>query len=139
MTFAKPADELIEMGIIANFDDDTPIKLPTNPMADLQSEWDEILTKLVAIRSWGEEDEVEHLRARKQEILVELAKLFHDEWTLEITIRRREEWNARVHAGEFYIHGRTSNPLVWKAEKIQGWALTALAKAIKIHESEISH
>ncbi len=58
-----------------------------------------------------------------------------DGWTKEITQKRREEWNARVRAGEFSAAkpGQIDPLKLQKAQKAQGWTTISLKLAIKYH------
>ena len=53
---------------------------------------------------------------------------FSSAWPLELTIRRRAEWNARVHQGEI-----SNQQQLIKAEIKQGWTLSQLKKAVTLH------
>lgn len=56
---------------------------------------------------------------------------FSSEWTKEVTMQRRAEWNARVRAGEFNAKpGKPTVVQVKDAEKAQGWRTEDLKKAI---------
>jgi hypothetical protein len=57
---------------------------------------------------------------------------FATEWTREITIARRAEWNALVKSGKFG-RGKVDMAAVRAAEKAQGWTMDSLVKAIKLH------
>lgn len=58
---------------------------------------------------------------------------FAAEWTREITIARRADWNARVNAGEFARNGKIWPPLVDAQERAQGWDRQALKRAIELY------
>lgn len=57
---------------------------------------------------------------------------FATEWTREITIARRAEWNALVKSGKFG-RGKVNMAAVRAAEKAQGWTLDGLKRAVKLH------
>lgn len=57
---------------------------------------------------------------------------FADEWTCDVTIARRAEWNARVQAGEFGDR-KIDAAAVRAAESAQGWDLDGLRRAVKLH------
>ena len=57
---------------------------------------------------------------------------FATEWTREITIARRAEWNALVKSGKFG-RGAVNMAAVRAAEKAQGWTLDGLKRAVKLH------
>ena len=57
---------------------------------------------------------------------------FATEWTREITIARRAEWNKLVASGKFG-RGKVNMAAVRAAEKAQGWTLDGLKRAVKLH------
>ena len=55
-------------------------------------------------------------------------------WTPDETSRRRDEWNARVKAGEFNLHsGKVDARKAYQAMQIQGWTINDLKKAVKLN------
>ena len=59
---------------------------------------------------------------------------FDAEWTREVTIARKEEWNRRVKSGEF--NGRNGKIDMHKpnaAQDAQGWTYNNLVPAVKQH------
>ena len=67
------------------------------------------------------------------EIQAERDARFAAEWTREVTMARRAEWNARVRSGEFTIGGRIFPATVRAAETAQGWTMVSLKRAIDAH------
>lgn len=58
---------------------------------------------------------------------------FAAEWTREVTMARRAEWNARVKGGEFNRNGRIFPPLIVQAEREHGWTFNDLKLAVQQH------
>ena len=58
---------------------------------------------------------------------------FATEWTREVTIARRAEWNALVKSGKFGRGKKVDYAAKRAAEKAQGWTMDSLVKAIKLH------
>lgn len=55
------------------------------------------------------------------------------EWTRDVTIARRAEWNARVRAGEFNVRGQFFPAKAAAAQTVQGWNIENLKAAIARH------
>lgn len=55
---------------------------------------------------------------------------FFTEWTVQVTTMRREQWNAWVRARK---GNSISGLAVATKERQQGWTLTSLKRAIKLH------
>ncbi|MGI5872564.1 MAG: hypothetical protein ACOX8T_11080 [Bacillota bacterium] len=58
---------------------------------------------------------------------------FTTEWTREVTIARRAEWNALVKSGKLGRGKKVDYAAKRAAEKAQGWTLDGLKRAIKLH------
>jgi len=58
---------------------------------------------------------------------------FAAEWTREVTIARRVEWNKMVVSGKFGRGKRVDYAARRATEKAQGWTMDDLVKAIKLH------
>lgn len=58
------------------------------------------------------------------------------EWTIEVTKKRRQEWNGRVKSGEFNLahKPKISWDKVREGEEKQGWTHEELKAAIKRHD-----
>jgi hypothetical protein len=71
------------------------------------------------------------MEAELAEVQAQLDAARDAEWTVETTQRRRNEWNARVKAGEFNERGKISPLKVRNAERAQGWYTSDLKAAIE--------
>lgn len=58
---------------------------------------------------------------------------FAAEWTSDVTIARRAEWNARVQAGEFGTK-KIDVVAILDAEQAQGWSVSDLRRAVEMHK-----
>jgi DNA gyrase/topoisomerase IV subunit A len=77
--------------------------------------------------------EIDDLNAQLAAIEAEELAEFTAIWTLDVTVERREAWNARVRAGEFTVDGRVDPRKLGLVEREQGWSFMDLKKAIKNH------
>ena len=71
--------------------------------------------------------EIEKERRIDAELAAE-RKAREAEWTREVTIARRAEWNAKARAGEFRTHADVA-----AQERRQRWSITDLKSAIVRH------
>lgn len=67
------------------------------------------------------------------EIEAEYAARQAAEWTREVTIARRADWNTRVRSGALSRHGQVWPPAVAEAERAQGWTVDQLRDAVRRH------
>ena len=58
---------------------------------------------------------------------------FAAEWTLEVTKERRAAWNQLVRSGELSKWGKIDLMAVRDQEERQGWTMSDLQHAIKLH------
>ena len=65
------------------------------------------------------------------QIKAEEAARFQIEWTREVTVTRRTEWNTMVKSGKFG-KTRVDWSLVRKQEQIQDWTTEQMKKAIQM-------
>ena len=89
-----------------------------------------LLAKLAAAS-----DENGGTEAQRSAIVAELDAMRPvDEWTKEVTISRRMEWNTRVKSGEFNSkNGKVDMVKLASAERAQGWGMTELKAAVAKH------
>lgn len=81
--------------------------------------------------------ELDALTATQDNLKTAIAKAFADEWTPDETQRRRNEWNARVKAGEFNTTaGQIDYKLADQAQRDQGWSFSDLKKAVAMHKGD---
>jgi len=79
------------------------------------------------------QSEIDDLRAQLREIEAEEDAEFAAAWPMDLTKERRAAWNDRVRAGEFTVRGQIDHRKVGSAQNAQGWTLSDLKKAVKLH------
>jgi len=78
----------------------------------------------------GLREQVAQLEAQQQ---AECEVQFAAEWTLEVTTRRRETWNAMIASGGCAVNGKLHFGQVRNWERRQGWCCEDLRRALKLH------
>jgi len=87
-------------------------------------------------RECGTYDEAKVAALRAELAVIEQAEQdeFLTEWTIEVTRRRRIEWNEMGKSGRFGTPTKPDYSAARKQETAQGWHLSDLKKAIDIHK-----
>jgi len=77
-------------------------------------------------------ERVAYIRTRIAQIESDQASAFLVEWTIDVTQKRKSEWNAFVRANT--TKKGILATLVTKKQREQGWSMADLKKAIAIHK-----
>ncbi len=97
------------------------------------------LAALNAMRAEGDDrpEEIRQAEAKiealRKAIEDDTVARFAAEWTIETTRTRMTAWNQLVKSGKLSKDGKVWWSAVREAEKVQGWTMEDLQKAVKAH------